>query len=223
MTRALMDVFSVAVIANDLEIAYSGQSLSLRTPFHDVVEYVERKSVPQRLSYWTTYLHGVQSCELAGDLSCSGRSPKLTRDVTQYSWIRLPHTATADIFRMCREMNMTRSAFLQIAWSLVLYRLTGMKEVCFGYISSGRDAAIDGIENVVGPLINMLVARVQLDQRLHYILPAVTTSNIDHLDNQHVSLADLQHQASVERSSILVSPSERRPPEMLTRSGVSSL
>jgi non-ribosomal peptide synthase protein (TIGR01720 family) len=199
MTHALMDVFSVAVLAQDLEIAYSGQTLSLRTPFRDVVEYVDRKSPVERMSYWTTYLEGVQSCELVGDLAISGRRPKPKTDTTQYGWTDLPAAATADISRVCREMNMTRSAFLQIAWSLVLYRLTGMKEVCFGYISSGRDATIAGIENVVGPLINMLVARIDLEKPLHQILPAISNFNIDHLDNQHVSLAELQHQAGVER------------------------
>jgi amino acid adenylation domain-containing protein/non-ribosomal peptide synthase protein (TIGR01720 family) len=198
MSHALMDVFSVAVLAQDLEIAYSGQILSLRTPFRDVVEDVERRSSAERQLYWTNYLQGVQSCELAGDLTFSGRSSKVARD-TNYGWIGLPASATANLSRICREINITRSAFLEIAWSLVLYRLTGMKEVCFGYISSGRDAEINGIQNVVGPLINMLVARINLDQPLHQVLPAVTTFNIDHLDHQHVSLAELQHQASVDR------------------------
>jgi amino acid adenylation domain-containing protein/non-ribosomal peptide synthase protein (TIGR01720 family) len=198
MSHALMDAFSVAVLAQDIETAYSGQNLSLRTSFRDVVEYVEGNSPTQTLSYWTKYLQGVQSCELAGDLTFSGRSSKVTKDTT-YGWVGLPASATAQISRLCREINVTRSAFLQIAWSLVLYRLTGMKEVCFGYISSGRDAPINGIENVVGPLINMLVARIDLQQPLHQVLPAVTTFNIDHLDNQHVSLAELQHQASMEK------------------------
>jgi amino acid adenylation domain-containing protein/non-ribosomal peptide synthase protein (TIGR01720 family) len=198
MTHALMDVFSVAVLAQDLEIVYSGQNLSLRTPFRDVVEDVERRSSAERQSYWTNYLQGVQSCELAGDLTFSGRRSKVTRD-TKYAWIGLPASATADLSRLCREINITRSAFLQVAWSLVLYRLTGTKAVCFGYISSGRDAELDGIQNVVGPLINMLVARINLGRPLHQVLPAVTTFNIDHLDNQHASLAELQHQASVER------------------------
>jgi non-ribosomal peptide synthase protein (TIGR01720 family) len=199
MSHALMDVFSVAVLARDLEIAYPGQSLPLHTPFHDVVEYVQLQSPARRLLYWKHYLHGVQRCELPGDLVSSGQKSGSTTTTSQYDWIRLPTAATADVSRICREMNMTRSTFLQIAWALVLYRLTGMKEVCFGYISSGRDATIEGIENVVGPLINMLVARIRLQQPLHKIISAVTTFNIDHLDSQHVLLAELQHQLSVKR------------------------
>jgi hypothetical protein len=72
-----------------------------------------------------------------------------------------------------------------------------MRQVCFGYLSSGRDSPIDGIEDMVGPLINMLIARVDLEQPLSDVVAAINQYNIEHLENQHVSLAEVQHEISV--------------------------
>ncbi|KAK3312663.1 hypothetical protein B0H66DRAFT_595203 [Apodospora peruviana] len=195
MTHALMDALSFRVLARDIEKAYhSGNGMQLRTPFRDVVEHLEHQNpAAERLKYWTEYLDGVQACELPGDIRHA-----TDKDV-EFGSLTLPTSATAAIAQVCRETNITRSAFLQIVWSLVLSRLTGMKEVCFGYISSGRDIDVEGIEGVVGPLINMLIARIDLSQTLDKVMTATHKFNIEHLDNQHVSLAEIQHQLGVKR------------------------
>jgi hypothetical protein len=88
-----------------------------------------------------------------------------------------------------------------------------MKEVCFGYLSSGRDAPIDGIESMVGPLINMLIARVDLTRPLAEIVTHIDKYNIEHLKNQHISLAEVQHNLSTKRlfnTNITVREARRR-------------
>ncbi|KAI8957437.1 acetyl-CoA synthetase-like protein [Daldinia sp. FL1419] len=196
MTHALMDALSIPVIVGDLEKAYSGQSLSLRPPFRNYVEHIQHTPAENRLSYWKRYLADVKSCNLPGDKS-------LIRSKTErkgkYEWMTLPTVVTSPISKICREKGLTRSAFLHLAWSLVLSHFTGMRQVSFGYISSGRDTPIDGIEDIVGPLINMLIARVDLEKPLSDIIDAINKYNIDHLENQYMSLAEIQHEISVKQ------------------------
>ncbi|RHZ67355.1 uncharacterized protein CDV56_109100 [Aspergillus thermomutatus] len=195
ITHALMDALSLPVIVQDLERAYSGRALSPCTPLRDYIEHIHRTPASNRLSYWKKYLAGVNPCDMPGDLV----SPHSSQRNSQYGWITLPSAVTAPIAKICQDKGMTRSAFLHLAWSLVLSRFTGMRQVCFGYISSGRDAAVDGIENIVGPLINMLIARVDLQQPAFRVMDSINKYTIEHLETQHVSLAEVQHEISSNR------------------------
>ncbi|KAI1110457.1 acetyl-CoA synthetase-like protein [Nemania sp. NC0429] len=196
MSHALMDALSLPVIVQDLEKAYLGETLSLKTPFSEYVRYIQKTPGSQRLAYWKEYLAGVESCTLPGDVASSYSG---TRHNTGYGWLTLPLSATAIVAKICREKELTRSAFLHLAWSLVLSHFTGMRHVSFGYISSGRDFPIDGIEDMVGPLINMLIARVDLEQPLSNVMATINKYHIEHLEHQHMSLAEVQHEISAKQ------------------------
>ncbi|KAI9647878.1 hypothetical protein NHQ30_004266 [Ciborinia camelliae] len=193
ITHALMDALSLPVITRDLEKAYAGQNLGLYTPFCNYVEYIQRTPGSKRFSYWKEYLSGVEPCDMPGDVALNRSEPQRN---SKYGWLTLPRDVTAPIAGICRKMGLTRSAFLHIAWSLVLSYFTGMRQVCFGYLSSGRDSPVDGIEDIVGPLISMLIARVDLEQPLTDIISKINRYNVEHLENKHISLAEIQHEMS---------------------------
>ncbi|KAI8952013.1 acetyl-CoA synthetase-like protein [Xylaria longipes] len=193
MTHALMDALSLPIIVQDLERAYVGQKLSLESQFCDYISEIQRTPNASLLSYWTNYLSGVVACNISGDLLLN-YSPPRTR--TRSRWVTLPTNVTAPIAEICQENEITRSVFLHVAWSIVLAYFTGTRQVCFGFISSGRDLPVHGIEQMVGPLINMQIARVDVEKSLASILADVSRYHIEHLDHQHVSLAEIQHEMS---------------------------
>ncbi|KAI1822017.1 acetyl-CoA synthetase-like protein [Xylaria intraflava] len=193
MSHALMDALSLPIIVRDIERAYAGQELSLKSHFWDYIAELQSTSQSDHLSYWKDYLSGVAACNLPGDISPGHVLPHPN---TQYGWVTLPANVTDSISEICRENEITRSVFLHAAWSLVLAHFTGMRQVCFGYISSGRDLPVDGIEDMVGPLINMQIARVDLEQSLTSLLVDLSQYHIEHLNHQHVSLAEIQHEIS---------------------------
>jgi hypothetical protein len=61
-------------------------------------------------------------------------------------------------------------------------------------MASGRDAPIIGIERMVGPLINMLLSRIDVRKPLGDMLRKAAEDTIEHLKFQHNSLAEIQHQ-----------------------------
>jgi len=85
---------------------------------------------------------------------------------------------------------------MQAAWALCLRKYTNWDEVCFGYLVSGRDLPIDGIQGTVGPFINMLVCRVKFDQTvsLEDVIQKVQEDYLRGLEHQHTSLAQVQHE-----------------------------
>ncbi|RZJ27662.1 MAG: hypothetical protein EOO48_11410, partial [Flavobacterium sp.] len=56
----------------------------------------------------------------------------------------------ANLTDFCNERSVTLVNIFQLAWGLVLKQYIGSEDVCFGYLSSGRDAPLDGIEQGVG-------------------------------------------------------------------------
>ncbi|VUC26264.1 unnamed protein product [Clonostachys rosea] len=67
-----------------------------------------------------------------------------------------------------------------------------MSDICFGYITSGRDISIDDVDKIVGPLINGLISRIKLDNPVANVLEGTSRNLNTHFNFQHVSLARLQ-------------------------------
>ncbi|KAF1362226.1 hypothetical protein EJ07DRAFT_108785 [Lizonia empirigonia] len=194
MSHALIDASSIPVLLRDLASHYAGQGEDRREPppFSEIVSHIEQiNPTSSRVAYWQAHLAGAWKCELLGDLPVHIRQAD---SGYHYGVIPLATTQNTTIATWCREQNATRAVFLQVAWALVLALFTGITESCFGYVCSGRDTPIDQIEAVVGPLISMLVARIDLSPpQLESVLTAVGEQSIEHLSHQHTLLAEIQH------------------------------
>jgi non-ribosomal peptide synthetase component F len=81
-----------------------------------------------------------------------------------------------------------------VAWAMTLSQMIGNREVIFGYLASGRDSPVSGIDSMVGPLANLLVGRIDLRFPAKELLKTTAEKSIEHLTLQHVSLAEIQHQ-----------------------------
>src|SRR5207244_3727055 len=90
--------------------------------------------------------------------------------------------------------GITLSNIFQLAWSLVLRAFTGSDDICFGYLTSGRDIPLSGIEDAIGPFINMLVCRTKFssDLTLGQLLESTQEDYINNTKHQHVSLAEIK-------------------------------
>ena len=193
MSHALFDAASTPILARDLVRAYGGEILPAAPSFREAVQHLKLTPRSIRLTYWRTYLANVKVCELSSMQPVQARA----QPGYPYGQFTIPGNVTAGVDQFCRHKHITRSVFLQVAWAMVLSQYTGMREVCFGYLASGRDAPIDNIEELVGPLISMLISRVDLSRRLDEVITTTHEHSIEHLAYQHTSLAEVQHELSL--------------------------
>ena len=190
ISHVLMDARSMLVLLDDLTQAYSGITLSPAPPFRHLVQDVGNKDQTESLRYWSEYLQAVQTCEFPVD--------DLSSEDSSRGHITLPSSTTSGIDKFCRDEGIRRSVFFQIAWAFVFSQCTGMSEVCFACLVSSRDAPIDDIEHMVGPLINMLVTRIDLSRTLEEIATAVSEHSIKQLEFRHTSLTDISNDTMVD-------------------------
>jgi non-ribosomal peptide synthetase component F len=104
------------------------------------------------------------------------------------------------LLKFCQSQGITLSALFRTIWGLVLRAYTGSDEVCFGFITSGRDVPIQGVNDIVGTFINMLVCRMNLakSNNLKDIISAAHSDYLSSLPHQHASLAQIQHQLGLQ-------------------------
>ncbi|KAK8856632.1 nonribosomal peptide synthase GliP-like [Apiospora arundinis] len=76
-------------------------------------------------------------------------------------------SAYRNIDSATRKMGITRAALVNAAWALTLAFYCDSNTVVFGAVLSGRSLPVDGVLDVVGPLVNTLPLAVRLDEEQH--------------------------------------------------------
>ncbi|KNG89441.1 nonribosomal peptide synthase [Aspergillus nomiae NRRL 13137] len=190
LSHAIVDGGSTEVVLQEMSLAFDGKSFTEPASLYsDYIHYISspEHSQGESMSHWTGYLAGVQPTIV----------PMYPRDGAskQIRSVKVPFAGMKDLLKFSVAHGVTIANVIQTAWALVLRAYTGSDDVCFGYVASGRDVPVKGIENAVGAFINMLVCRVRLDQH-QAALDAVDTMQSDYftaLAHQHCSLAQIQH------------------------------
>ncbi|MEU9737406.1 amino acid adenylation domain-containing protein [Streptomyces sp. NPDC048002] len=137
---------------------------------------------------WSGALAGVDGPTLAVP-QAAGRAATVPERVPR----TLPPTASAALAAVARDCGVTLNTVVLVAWGLVLRRLTGRDDVLFGMTVSGRTADVEGVENLVGLLVNTLPARVvvRAGESLTELLERVQDDQIDLMEHHHLGLSDI--------------------------------
>ncbi|MFD6304383.1 amino acid adenylation domain-containing protein, partial [Streptomyces sp. NPDC060223] len=119
--------------------------------------------------------------------------------------VELSERVTARLAARAREHGVTLGTVVQGAWGLLIGWLTDRQDLVFGTTVSGRDAAMDGIESMVGLFINTLPTRLrwQPSDTLAELLGRFQDEQSALLDHQHLGLAELQRIAGLAGSGEL--------------------
>jgi amino acid adenylation domain-containing protein/non-ribosomal peptide synthase protein (TIGR01720 family) len=190
INHALMDAASMAILLREFSLAYEEKLLMGPGPLYsDYIKYIFERPLQVSIDYWKDHLAGTKPCHFPLVRSAAS----VTREL-RYMAVELGSAPNA-LHAFCEANRVTVANIVQTAWALVLRAYTGSEEVCFGYLASGRDAAVAGIEEAVGPFINMLVCRMKLASTscVRDLVKQVQTDYLAGLDHQHCSLAQIQH------------------------------
>ncbi|KAF1969239.1 hypothetical protein BU23DRAFT_477496 [Bimuria novae-zelandiae CBS 107.79] len=189
INHAVVDGGSLAIIRHDLEQAYEGRLSQDEGPLYS--EYIKHlRSLPMKaaIDFWKAQLQGVRPCYFPITPQHSSKQRQLHSlfvDFDQFS----------EIQSLAEKNNVTFSNIILSAWSLLLHTYTGSSEVCYGYLTSGRNIPINDVEKAVGAFINMLVSRTKISNSLSFlsICEKVQNDFIESLPYQYCSLAQFQH------------------------------
>ncbi|MFD3658811.1 amino acid adenylation domain-containing protein, partial [Streptomyces sp. NPDC058620] len=162
----LLDGWSIPIVLGEVMEAYhafrAGEErpgLAARAPFRDFVSWVAAKDLDEARAYWRDYLDGVTEPVTLGVEHATGQQGRDERRVP------LPaQVAESGLADFARRHRVTLNTVVQGAWSLVLGLYVGSDDVVFGTTSSGRGGQIDGMDSMVGLLINTTPVRARIDR-----------------------------------------------------------
>lgn len=197
INHAIIDGGGVDIILRDLTMAYDRRLSEGPGPqFSEYIKFIRTQSQGKALDHWKEYLGGVQSCHLP---TTAGLQPKRELKGILMNFNRYP-----ELLSFCEKASVTLANLTLSAWAIVLRQFTKSDDVCFGYLSAGRDAPVNGIQDMVGIFINMLCCRVQFSsqQSLADISKQVNGDYIRSIPHQSCSLASIQHELGKQGESL---------------------
>ena len=199
ISHALSDGAALGFLENEIILAYESRLPKTPAPLYsDYIAYLQDR--PDRVAndYWNTYLNGVSPCYFPSLLEASCDS-----DVKVSKAMTIDLANEFDLHNICRKFEVSLANLLQATWGLVLRAYTGSNNVNFGYLTSGRDIALDSADETLGPFINLLVCRLDLDGTMpSEVVKQMQNDYLNALPHQHTSLAEIKRELGVSGSPL---------------------
>ena len=198
ISHTLVDASSVQILVDGLLKAYDAPKMAaaLGSNYSTYISYLEQRSDEEDLHYWQTLLGSAQPCNLQSDQNLGA----LSSDAAETVPLSVSETIQdmSALFAFCQIHSVTIANIVQLAWALVLSsRVDSKDQISFGYLSSGRDVPIDGVDTLIGPMINMMICHFDVksmsELTLSEAVQVVQTRFLESFEHQRVSLATIQH------------------------------
>ncbi|KAF6815188.1 nonribosomal peptide synthase [Colletotrichum sojae] len=173
INHAAFDGSSTAVLLRDIASAYAGETLdpngaSAALRYFEHMEQAQGQ-VQMADAFWPQHLQDVEPCHLPqlGSASRSDKHGDIESALGSFNEnLDLKGAKSSSLSSWCRRFGATPAVAIHTAWALALrsycYTDTEAHDICFGWISSGRDLPVRGLENAVGMFANILVCRAQI-------------------------------------------------------------
>jgi hypothetical protein len=198
--HTLTDGISVAIMMRDLASAYVGELSSMPPPrYSEYIAFLQDEDQDAHLRYWTQLLSGAQPCLFPTTQTPLGSEAE---DNLQLA-VPVPNLRSSLLHAFCLKHNVTLFNLVQAAWALLLRRYTGMDDVCFGYVTAGRDLPIRQVEDTMGPFINTLVCRAQIgssnSRSVSGLVRAMQGQFLESAEHQTTSLGNIYDSLQMNR------------------------
>lgn len=152
MSHAHYDGVCLPSILGALQAGYKGHSIPPTPSFSTYVRDAARSTTDDHYVYWKDLLKGSSITEIV-----RRRQPNYSRGTDA-------PTALKRIVRISSlaAENITPATIIKAAWSLVLAKWSAESDIVFGNVISGRNAAVLGVESIIGPCVNLIPVRVNM-------------------------------------------------------------
>jgi len=169
-------------------------------PYRDYVQSLQRQDMGHAEAYWRHRLEGFTTPTPLG-LTHSRNGKLASTENFAHQLTTLSASRTDELKVFARQHQLTLNTVIQGAWALLLSRVSGVRDVVFGVVVSGRPTELAGFENMIGVFINTLPMRseIRLEQQIGTWLSELQKDQVEMRQFEHSPLVQVQGWSEVPR------------------------
>lgn len=152
----LLDGWSSAALLAEVLTETQGGHPTRPAPYRDYFQWLANRDAAASERFWRDQLKDLSEPTRLAPL-LAGPDTVPTQNAGLATVTLAPDPAPLQTF--ARQRQVTLNTLVQAAWTLILQRYTGSRQVTFGATVSGRPAAVTGMEHQLGLFINTLPVR----------------------------------------------------------------
>ncbi len=202
----LMDGWCVGILVSEYMTIYEGLfhrkpvHLPPSTAYRAYIEWLSRLDTARSLRYWSAYLKEYH--ELAAVPAVRDHAQTREKYHPETITFQLSAAETAALGALVGKYQVTLNTIVQTIWGCLLGKYNGRKDVVFGAVVSGRPAAIQGIEKMIGLFINTIPVRISwtAETTFEALIKQVQAANLAAEPHHYCSLADIQAQSELKQN-----------------------
>jgi amino acid adenylation domain-containing protein len=204
-SHIIVDGWSMAILLSEVLAVYQALSrgeeprLAPARPYRAYIDWLQRQDVARAETFWRRTLAGFSS-PTPVPFDGTGTGGEVAGRAARDESLTLGEETVRRLQELARRHEVTLNTLLQGAWGLLLRRFTGNDDLLFGGVVSGRPPAIEGIDGMVGMLINALPVRLQIDPErpLGDWLREIQGQQIDQREYEYVPFEQIQAWSEIE-------------------------
>lgn len=180
--HAIYDGWSMPLIKNMVEFAYTGQAIEKPTKFNKFIQQIVHTRGEANDDFWKSYF---EECEAPTFPSVSPTTYQPhARSILDHSF---------NITRL-QESSYTLPTVLRAAFAQLVGCYVDSNDVVFGATLAGRNAPIPGIDTLIGPTISTLPIRISWDDSstIDDFLDGVQDQSVAMIPFEHSGLQNIQ-------------------------------
>lgn len=162
--------------------------------FKDFIEWRLEKNESSGLLYWKKLLKGYEGVIgfVQEDFSAANAGEKGARELKK----TVPEKLRGDLVNLSNRKHVTLNSIVETAFGILLQKACCLNDVVYGKIVSGRNADIEGINEMVGLCINTIPIRVycDADATVSELLDSIQKQSLESSEYDYCALSEIQKQ-----------------------------
>lgn len=191
--HAIYDGWSLSLLFENIAQAYEGKEVVSSTPFKNFIGRLNETTEAMNAEFWK------HQFTTTGSFPTSYPEVGLGYAAASKKTISLKSSAPA------LSSDILSSTIKRAAWALTIATYADSEDVVFAQTLAGRNLALEGVDNMMGPTITTVPVRVSVPKegiKIRNLLDNVQSHSIAAIEHEHFGLQNIRDVSTESRTTI---------------------